>query len=280
MQIFSTIQDVRDWRTRLQQNETLAFVPTMGNLHDGHLSLVREAKSRAKRVIVSIFVNRLQFGAGEDFGSYPRTFDEDCRKLREAGVDAVFCPDERELYPDGAQQVFVEPPAVQNELCGAYRPGHFRGVTTVVCKLFNIVQPNIACFGQKDYQQLHIIRTMVHDLNIPVEIVGVAIGRAEDGLALSSRNGYLNASERTEAPNLFRQLQSVSKALLAGDRNYIVLMGKAREALQEKGWQVDYIELRDAETLVPVDDTTRRMVILAAARIGSTRLIDNLEVTL
>lgn len=280
MQILPTIADVRVWRKNLMQGETLAFVPTMGNLHYGHLSLVREAKARADRVIVSIFVNPLQFGAGEDFGAYPRTFDEDCRLLREAGVDAVFCPDEQALYPYGEQQVLVEPPPIQDELCGAYRPGHFRGVTTVVCKLFNIVQPDIACFGRKDYQQLHIIRAMVEQLNLPVEIVGVAIGRAEDGLALSSRNGYLSADERAEAVNLSRQLQVLAGAVNAGRRDYLALGEQTRQALQGRGWQVDYVEVRDADSLVPATVDARRLVVLAAARVGKTRLIDNLEITL
>ena len=280
MQIFPTIIDVRSWRKNLTPGETLAFVPTMGNLHDGHLSLVREAKTRADRVIVSIFVNPLQFGAGEDLGAYPRTFDEDCRLLREAGVDAVFCPNEQELYPHGEQQVLVEPPPIQDELCGAYRPGHFRGVTTVVCKLFNIVQPDIACFGRKDYQQLHIIRAMVEQLNLPVEIVGVAIGRAEDGLALSSRNGYLSAEERAEAVNLSRQLQALAKAVHTGRRDYPALGEQARQVLQGRGWQVDYVEVRDADSLTPATADTRHLVALAAARVGKTRLIDNLEITL
>ncbi|MGE8355871.1 MAG: pantoate--beta-alanine ligase, partial [Microvirgula sp.] len=191
MDIIRTISDLRAWRKTAGR---LALVPTMGNLHEGHLALVHEAKQRAERVVVSIFVNRIQFGQGEDFDSYPRTFEADRARLEQAGVDALFLPDERELYPRIRQDYNVEPPHIQNELCGAFRPGHFRGVATVVCKLFNIVQPDVACFGKKDFQQLHVIKSMVEDLNIPVEIVPVDTGRADDGLALSSRHGYLSAA--------------------------------------------------------------------------------------
>lgn len=203
MDIIRTISDLRAWRKTAGR---LALVPTMGNLHEGHLALVHEAKKRAERVVVSIFVNRIQFGQGEDFDSYPRTFEADRARLEQAGVDALFLPDERELYPRIRQDYNVEPPHIQNELCGAFRPGHFRGVATVVSKLFNIVQPDVACFGKKDFQQLHVIKSMVEDLNIPVEIVPVDTGRADDGLALSSRNGYLSAAERAEAPRLQREL--------------------------------------------------------------------------
>ena len=176
MEIIRTVAEMRAWR---RQAGRVAFVPTMGNLHEGHLALVRTAREQAPRIVVSIFVNRLQFGQGEDFGAYPRTFEADCQKLTDAGVDVLFFPDEKELYPRVRQDFNVEPPHIQNELCGAFRPGHFRGVATVVTKLFNIVQPDVACFGKKDFQQLHVIRAMVDDLNLPIEICGVDIGRAE-----------------------------------------------------------------------------------------------------
>lgn len=275
MHIFHTIAEVRAWR---REQESVAFVPTMGNLHEGHLKLVAAAKQRAARVIVSIFVNRLQFGQGEDFNSYPRTFDDDCQKLIAAGADALFFPNEQELYPRVKQDFNVEPPHVQNELCGAFRPGHFRGVATVVCKLFNIVQPDVACFGKKDYQQLHIIRAMCADLNIPVEIVAVDTGRAEDGLALSSRNGYLTEDERAKASRLYHNLCVIRDALLAGEHDYASLEQTAVADLVAHGWQVDYVEIRQADTLEIAHAGEKRLVILAAARLGKPRLIDNLEV--
>ena len=276
MHILQTIQAVRDWR---RQAGRVAFVPTMGNLHDGHLALVREARQRGDAVIVSIFVNRLQFGQGEDFDSYPRTFEADRAKLQAAGVDALFLPDERELYPRIRQDFNVEPPHLQNELCGAFRPGHFRGVATVVTKLFNIVQPDVACFGKKDFQQLAIIRAMVDDLNMPIDIVPVDTGRADDGLALSSRNGYLSADERAEAPRLYRNLRQMHDALAAGSNQYADLEAAARADLETHGWQVDYIEVRAARTLDIAHAGEHQLVVLAAARLGKTRLIDNIEVT-
>ena len=275
MHILQTIQAVRDWR---RQAGRVAFVPTMGNLHDGHLALVREARQHGDAVIVSIFVNRLQFGQGEDFDSYPRTFEADRAKLQAAGVDALFLPDERELYPRIRQDFNVEPPHLQNELCGAFRPGHFRGVATVVTKLFNIVQPDVACFGKKDFQQLAIIRAMVDDLNMPIDIVPVDTGRADDGLALSSRNGYLSADERAEAPRLYRNLRQMHDALAAGSNQYADLEAAARADLETHGWQVDYIEVRAARTLDIAHAGEHQLVVLAAARLGKTRLIDNIEV--
>lgn len=275
MHILQTIQAVRDWR---RQAGRVAFVPTMGNLHDGHLALVREARQRGDAVIVSIFVNRLQFGQGEDFDSYPRTFEADRAKLQAAGVDALFLPDERELYPRIRQDFNIEPPHLQNELCGAFRPGHFRGVATVVTKLFNIVQPDVACFGKKDFQQLAIIRAMVDDLNMPIDIVPVDTGRADDGLALSSRNGYLSADERAEAPRLYRNLRQMHDALAAGSNQYADLEAAARADLEAHGWQVDYIEVRAARTLDIAHAGEHQLVVLAAARLGKTRLIDNIEV--
>lgn len=277
MRILHTINELREWR---KQVSNVAFVPTMGNLHEGHLALVREAARRADHVVVSIFVNRLQFGQGEDFDRYPRTLAQDAEKLAGAGVAVVFAPDEAELYPHVSQQYNVEPPHLQNELCGAFRPGHFRGVATVVTKLFNIVQPDFACFGKKDYQQLAIIRGMAADLNMPVEIVPVDTGRAEDGLALSSRNQYLSAEERQTAPQLYRELQAVAAAVAAGERDYAALEQQAVQQLQQQGWQVDYVEIRHADTLQVAHVGDKALVVLAAARLGHTRLIDNLEIHL
>ncbi|MBA8735225.1 pantoate--beta-alanine ligase [Chromobacterium violaceum] len=275
MEIIRTVAEMRAWR---KQAGKLAFVPTMGNLHEGHLKLVAAARERAEKVVVSIFVNRLQFGQGEDFDVYPRTFDADCAKLAAAGVDALFFPSERELYPRVRQDFNVEPPHIQNELCGAFRPGHFRGVATVVTKLFNIVQPDLACFGKKDYQQLHVIQAMIADLNSPIEIVPVDTGRAGDGLALSSRNGYLSAEERAEAPRLYRNLSMIRDGLMAGSQDYAALEQAARDDLAAAGWTVDYVEVRQADTLEIAHAGEKRLVVLAAARLGKTRLIDNIEV--
>lgn len=275
MEIIRTVEDMRAWRRAAGK---VALVPTMGNLHEGHLALVAAAHQQADKVVVSIFVNRLQFGQGEDFDAYPRTFEADCEKLRAAGVDALFFPTEAELYPRVKQDFNVEPPHIQNELCGMFRPGHFRGVATVVCKLFNIVQPDAACFGKKDYQQLHIIKAMVEDLNLPVKVVPVDIGRAEDGLALSSRNGYLTAEERAAAPRLYRNLTVMRDSLLAGNNDYAALEAAARADLEQAGWTVDYVEIRQADTLEIAHAGEKHLIILAAARLGKPRLIDNIEV--
>lgn len=277
MQIIHTIQELRAWR---KNAGTVAFVPTMGNLHEGHLALVREAKKRADNVVVSIFVNRLQFGQGEDFDKYPRTLQQDADKLAAEGIAVVFAPDEKELYPNVEQRYNVEPPYLQNELCGKFRPGHFRGVATVVSKLFNIVAPDVACFGKKDYQQLAVIKGFVEDLNFDVEIVPVDTGRAEDGLALSSRNQYLSAAERAEAPRLYRELQAVAESLKQGSLDYAGLEKRAVQSLTEHGWTVDYVEIRHADTLEVARTGDRRLVVLAAARLGATRLIDNVEIKL
>ncbi|RQO73606.1 pantoate--beta-alanine ligase [Aquitalea sp. FJL05] len=276
MEIIRSVAAMRAWRG---QAGKLAFIPTMGNLHEGHLALVEAAHQHADKVVVSIFVNRLQFGQGEDFDAYPRTFESDCAKLEAAGVNALFFPTEAELYPRVKQDFNVEPPHIQDELCGAFRPGHFRGVATVVSKLFNIVQPDVACFGKKDFQQLHVIKAMVDDLNIPVAVIPVDTGRAEDGLALSSRNGYLTAEERAEAPRLYRNLSAMRAALLAGDSDYATLEANASADLQQAGWVVDYVEVRQADTLEVAHAGEKRLVVLAAARLGRTRLIDNVEVS-
>ena len=277
MQIIHTIQELRQWR---KSAGTVAFVPTMGNLHEGHLALVREAKKRADNVVVSIFVNRLQFGQGEDFDQYPRTLQQDADKLKGEGVAVVFAPDEKALYPRVAQRYNVEPPNLQNELCGKFRPGHFRGVATVVSKLFNIVEPQLACFGKKDYQQLAVIQGFVEDLNVNIEIVPVDTGRAPDGLALSSRNQYLSETERAEAPHLYRELCIMAEAIKAGNLDYAGLENAATAALVQSGWVVDYIEVRHAGSLEVAHAGDKQVVILAAARLGKTRLIDNIEVDL
>ena len=277
MQIIHTIKELREWRKTAGK---VAFVPTMGNLHEGHLALVREAKKRADNVVVSIFVNRLQFGQGEDFDKYPRTLQQDADKLAGEGVAVVFAPDEKELYPNVEQRFNVEPPHLQNELCGKFRPGHFRGAATVVTKLFNIVQPDTACFGKKDYQQLAIIKGFVEDLNFNIDIVPVDTGRASDGLALSSRNQYLNENERAEAPRLFRELNKIAEALRGGNLAYAELEQTAVRNLTAAGWTVDYVEIRHAESLAVAHAGDKDLVVLAAARLGGTRLIDNVEVSL
>lgn len=277
MQIIHTIQELRAWR---KNAGTVAFVPTMGNLHEGHLALVREAKKRADNVVVSIFINRLQFGQGEDFDKYPRTLQQDADKLEAEGVAVIFAPDEKELYPNVEQRYNVEPPHLQNELCGKFRPGHFRGVATVVSKLFNIVAPDVACFGKKDYQQLAVIKGLTEDLNFDIEIVPVDTGRAADGLALSSRNQYLSVEERAEAPRLYRELQAVAESLKQGSLDYAGLEKRAVQSLMEHGWTVDYVEIRHADTLEVARTGDRKLVVLAAARLGTTRLIDNVEIKL
>ena len=277
MKIIHTTKELRDWR---REAGSVAFVPTMGNLHEGHLALVREAAKRADNVVVSIFVNRLQFGQGEDFDRYPRTLEQDAAKLAGEGVAVLFAPSEQELYPHVAQQYNVEPPHLQNELCGAFRQGHFRGVATVVAKLFNIVEPDYACFGKKDYQQLVILQGMAADLNFRVEIVPVDIGRAADGLALSSRNQYLNEAERKQAPQLYRELQAVARAVENGNRDYAALEQQAAANLKQAGWQVDYVEIRHAGNLQVAHVGDSELVVLAAARLGNTRLIDNIEIRL
>lgn len=276
MKILNTIAEMRALR---RESASLAFVPTMGNLHEGHLSLVEIARQHADVVVVSIFVNRLQFGQGEDFERYPRTFQADCDKLRAAGCDAVFAPDEHELYPQ-PQQYFIEPPPIANELCGAHRAGHFRGVTTVVNKLFNIVQPDVAVFGKKDFQQITILRQMVEQLAMPITIIPGETGRAEDGLALSSRNGYLSEVERAEAPRIYRNLARIRSAIEQGRRDFQTLETEAVADLNAHGWQVDYVEVRNALSLLSAQVADKRLVVLAAAKLGKTRLIDNLEFTL
>lgn len=276
MQVITSVAELRQ---RLSQEARIAFVPTMGNLHEGHLDLVRLARGHADCVVVSIFVNPLQFGVNEDFGKYPRTLQADCDKLAACGVAVVFAPGEADMYPQ-PQQVTVEPPPIAQELCGAFRPGHFRGVATVVLKLFNIVQPQVAVFGKKDYQQLHVVRQMVAQLNLPLEIVGAETLRAADGLALSSRNQYLSASERTKAVFLYQMLMNMRQTVQNGVQRYAEVEKNAIAALSAQGWQVDYVAIRAQSTLAAPEQGERALVILAAARLGTTRLIDNLEVCL
>ena len=274
MQVISTIADLRKC---LSSETTIAFVPTMGNLHEGHLELVRIARQHGQCVVASIFVNPLQFGPNEDFERYPRTFEADCKKLQ-GMADVVFAPSVNDMYP-AQQTLFVEPPPIANELEGTSRPGHFRGVATVVLKLLNIVQPQVAVFGKKDYQQLQIIRQMVAQFNLPVRIVGGETVRAVDGLALSSRNQYLGPSERAEAAFLYRTLQGM-RQVLQGGRDYERMERQAAEALSERGWKVDYVSVRNQADLLPATLGQHELVILAAAKLGDTRLIDNVEVSL
>jgi len=274
MHIHSTVADLR---TALQGRGRVVFVPTMGNLHAGHISLMEQARAHGDTVVTSIFVNRLQFGPNEDFDKYPRTFQADSDKLAAAGVDVLFAPTETDLYPE-PQEYVVEPPAIQNILDGEFRPGHFRGVATVVLKLFNIVQPQAALFGKKDYQQLMVIRNMTRQLALPITVVGGETVRAEDGLALSSRNGYLSAAERAEAPRLYRELNKIRDAVRSGERDTVKLENAAIAALTAAGWKTDYVAVRQQADLAMPNDISAPLVALAASRLGSTRLIDNIEI--
>lgn len=274
MQLIHRTAELRD---RLAMAPRPAFVPTMGNLHDGHIDLVRQARAAGGPVVASIFVNPLQFGAGEDYSRYPRTLAQDCEKLEAAGCDIVFAPDVAEMYPE--PQAFRVVPPLAGELCGAFRPGHFEGVCTVVLKLFNLVQPRLAIFGKKDYQQLFLLKAMTRQLNLPIEIGEGETTRAADGLALSSRNGYLSAEQRAEAPRLYRTLRNMAEALSAGRGKPDELANAARDTLHRHGWRVDYISVRSQSTLLPPETDETRLVILAAAHLGNTRLIDNVEVS-
>lgn len=275
MQLIHTVAGLR---IRLASDNAIVFVPTMGNLHEGHLDLVRMARKHGTCVLASVFVNPLQFGPNEDFDKYPRTLEADCAKLQGL-ADVVFAPSVAEMYPE-QQTIFVEPPPIANELCGAFRPGHFRGMATVVLKLLNIVQPQVAIFGKKDYQQLAVIRQMVTQFNLPIAIVGAETARSADGLALSSRNQYLSAEERTEAVFLSRTLGKVRDALSGGEVGYAALEEEAGAALAKRGWQVEYVAVRKQADLGIPAKGERKLVVLAAARLGKTRLIDNFEVCL
>ncbi len=271
----------RALRDKRVQGQSIAFVPTMGNLHEGHLDLVRKARELCDFVVVSIFVNPMQFGQNEDLDAYPRTLMADKEKLFAEGVQVLFAPTAEEIYPEGlGVQTAVSVPVLSDTLCGASRPGHFTGVATVVTKLFNIVQPDVAVFGEKDFQQLSIIRKMVRDLCLPIKIVGVPTARAEDGLALSSRNGYLTEEQRKRAPELNRILMEVRDAIACGFDNYAELEAHARLKLIQAGFEPDYFEIRDARTLGEVTTDTEEVAILAAAKLGKPRLIDNVRLAL
>lgn len=265
-------------RERLQHEPNNVFVPTMGNLHEGHVELIRIAKPRAACTVVSIFVNRLQFGPREDYDRYPRTLPVDSAKLQEVGVDVVFAPDEREIYPE--QQTFVvEPSDLQHILEGEHRPGHFRGVATVVLKLFNLVQPHAAIFGKKDYQQDPVLRDMVKQFALPIEIIPAETVRAPDGLALSSRNGYLTPEERAEAPRLYKVLVEAGRQIREGAHDYQRIELEAMAELAHYGWRPDYVAVRRQSDLQPSVNGDGDLVVVAAARLGRTRLIDSVEVT-
>ncbi|MFJ7146275.1 MAG: pantoate--beta-alanine ligase [Pseudomonas protegens] len=281
----NTVKTVRELRAAVararSEGKRIGFVPTMGNLHSGHAALVAKAAQRVDFVVASIFVNPLQFGAGEDLDKYPRTLAADQEKLLEAGCHLLFAPSVEEMYPDGmAGQTRVSVPQLSEGLCGASRPGHFEGVATVVSKLFNMVQPDLAVFGQKDYQQLAVIRALVHDLNMPIQIIGEPTVRAADGLALSSRNGYLSAEQRAIAPVLYRSLSQIAQAIRNGERDYPRLLAEQQQQLEAAGLRRDYLEIRHAKNLRPATAEDRDLVILVAAYLGATRLIDNLHLDL
>ncbi|TDI79916.1 MAG: pantoate--beta-alanine ligase [Betaproteobacteria bacterium] len=273
------INDIPSLRARLKREPYVVFVPTMGNLHEGHMSLIRIAERKAGCLVASIFVNRLQFELTEDFDQYPRTLVHDCRLLENYSVDVLFVPDEKSICPV-RQEFLLELPPVANTLEGESRPGFFRGVVTLVLKLFNLVQPQVAIFGKKDYQQLQIMREMVRQLNLSIEIVEGEIARAPDGLALSSRNRYLSDEERAEAANLYQVLSKIKQEIEIGNRNFQELQENARAILVSHGWKVDYVVIRQRDTLVPVQVDDRDLIVLGAAQLGRTRLIDNLEMSI
>lgn len=267
---------IKQWRS---EGLRIAFVPTMGNLHQGHLTLVKRAKEQADRVVVSIFVNPMQFDRAEDLANYPRTLMQDQAALQSVDADLLFTPSAELIYPQGVEaETFVEVPELSARLEGAQRPGHFRGVSTIVCKLFNLVQPDVACFGEKDFQQLAIIRQMVADLYMEIEIIGVPIVREASGLALSSRNGYLTEEEHQRAPAIYQQLQQLKQRIEAGERDFAALSKDGAVALNAQGFKTDSIDFIDADTLLPVTGQTTRIAILLAAFLGKARLIDNMIV--
>ena len=278
MNTVKTVLELRAAVARARgEGKRIAFVPTMGNLHEGHVALVEKAGQRADFVVASIFVNPLQFGPNEDLAKYPRTLVADQEKLVAAGCQLLFHPDVEEMYPHGQEgQTRVSVPGVSEGLCGGSRPGHFEGVATVVTKLFNMVQPDLAVFGEKDFQQLAVIRTLVRDLNMPIQIIGEPTVRAEDGLALSSRNGYLSAEQRAAAPALYRTLQQLASAIRDGNRDFAQLIEAGQASLVSAGFRPDYLEIREASSLRPAEANDTQLVKLGAAFMGTTRLIDNL----
>ena len=271
------IHPVAELRKRLEREDSIVLVPTMGNLHAGHIALVRKAHDHGRCVVVSIFVNRLQFEPGGDFGRYPRTLEADCEKLARARCDVVFAPDEREMYP-APQEIVLAPPRVAHTLEGEHRAGHFQGVVTVVAKLLNIVVPDVAIFGKKDYQQLMVLRELVRQLNFGVKVVPAETVREPDGLAMSSRNGYLTPAERAEAARLSRALGAIRSAVEGGRRDFAELDKAAKDELAAHGWRPDYIAVRRRADLAPPGADDRELVVLGAAWLGKTRLIDNLEI--
>ena len=278
MQTVHTVAEVREYvRGWHQIGLSVGFVPTMGNLHDGHISLIKEARARCDVVVVSIFVNPTQFGPNEDFDRYPRTLDADAAALVDAGTDLLFAPSVEEMYPLGQNQTWVDVDGLGDYLCGASRAGHFRGVTTVVSKLFNIVQPDVAVFGEKDFQQLAILSRMSEELLFPIKIVGASTSRESDGLARSSRNGFLNESERTLAPQLYQTLQQLKADIEAGEQDYRGLESRYRDSLEQAGFQVDYLTVANARSLAPAGADDSDLVVAVAAKLGNTRLIDNVS---
>ncbi|RMM89685.1 pantoate--beta-alanine ligase [Pseudomonas savastanoi] len=281
MNTVKTVQELRAAVARARsESKRIALTPTMGNLHSGHAALVAKAAQRADFVVATIFVNPLQFGPNEDLATYPRTLAADQEKLLQAGCNLLFTPSVEEMYPHGmADQTLVSVPHLSQGLCGASRPGHFEGVATVVSKLFNMVQPDLAIFGEKDFQQLAVIRAMVRDLNMPIQIIGEPTVRADDGLALSSRNGYLNEAQRAAAPALYQAIRQTADAISAGEQDFDALLTSKKQQLEAAGFRIDYLEIRDATSLRPTTAENRDVVILAAAFLGKTRLIDNLHLT-
>ncbi|RMR12865.1 pantoate--beta-alanine ligase [Pseudomonas syringae group genomosp. 3] len=281
MNTVKTVLELRAAVARARsEGKRIALTPTMGNLHSGHAALVSKAAQRADFVVATIFVNPLQFGPNEDLATYPRTLAADQEKLLQAGCNLLFTPGVEEMYPHGmADQTLVSVPHLSQGLCGASRPGHFEGVATVVSKLFNMVQPDLAIFGEKDFQQLAVIRAMVRDLNMPIQIIGEPTVRADDGLALSSRNGYLDEAQRAAAPALYQAIRQTAEAISAGEQDFDTLLSSKKQQLQAAGFRIDYLEIRNADSLRPTTAEDPNLVILAAAFMGKTRLIDNLHLT-
>lgn len=281
MNTVKTVLELRAAVARARsEGKRIALTPTMGNLHSGHAALVSKAAQRADFVVASIFVNPLQFGPNEDLATYPRTLAADQEKLLQAGCNLLFTPGVEEMYPHGmADQTLVSVPHLSQGLCGASRPGHFEGVATVVSKLSNMVQPDLAIFGEKDFQQLAVIRAMVRDLNMPIQIIGEPTVRADDGLALSSRNGYLDEAQRAAAPALYQAIRQTAEAISAGEQDFETLLNSKKQQLQAAGFRIDYLEIRNADSLRPTTAEDPDLVILAAAFMGKTRLIDNLHLT-
>ena len=276
------INDTLQLKKNLAGQKRIAFVPTMGNLHAGHLKLVEIAKQHADCVVVSVFVNPLQFGPNEDLDKYPRTIEADCEKLEKAGVSITFAPSVKDMYPgfDGKslnQSMTITPPPIASELCGASRPGHFSGVATIVAKLFNMVQPNVAIFGKKDFQQLFIIRKLVSQLNFPIEIIAGDTVRESGGLAMSSRNGNFSEAEKIKAQQLYLTLREVIETIKLKQKDFAAIEKNAAQRLSDKGWQVDYISIRSSVTLQPATTSQGSLVVLGAATLNKTRLIDNIE---